>query len=161
MSEKKEQIKEEENKVESIKEEELENIAADIALPCATQNEIDINNAKDLISNGVKIVAEGANMPTDAEALKAICDAGIIFMPGKAANAGGVATSGLEMAQNAQGLSWSFEKVDEELHNIMKNIYKNCSETAKELNCPGNFIVGANVAGFKRVAEAMMAQGAV
>lgn len=136
-------------------------IAADIALPCATQNEINADNANDMVKNGVKIVAEGANMPTDAEALKVLLDNNIVFMPGKAANAGGVATSGLEMAQNAQGLSWSFEKVDEELHNIMKNIYKNCSETAKELNCPGNFVVGANVAGFKRVAEAMMAQGAV
>ncbi len=136
-------------------------IPADIALPCATQNEISDEDAKNLVKNGVKIVAEGANMPSTAEAVRIFEENDITFMPGKAANAGGVATSGLEMAQNSQGLSWSFEKVDSELQNIMKNIFTNVKTTAEEIDDPNNFVAGANIAGFKRVADAMIFQGIV
>ncbi|MDO5328602.1 MAG: NADP-specific glutamate dehydrogenase [Coriobacteriia bacterium] len=136
-------------------------VACDIALPCATQNELDIDNAKALVKNGVQLVAEGANMPTTLEATKFIQDNGVVFMPGKAANAGGVATSGLEMSQNSERLSWTFDEVDNKLHSIMKNIYKASSEAAEEVGQKDNFVVGANIAGFRKVANAMIAQGVV
>ena len=133
--------------------------ACDIALPCATQNELDGASAEVLIKNGVKAVAEGANMPSTPEAVAAFHKAGVLFAPAKASNAGGVATSGLEMSQNSIRLSWTFEETDEKLHDIMRNIYRNCAEAAKEVGCEGDLVVGANVAGFKKVAEAMIAQG--
>ena len=135
------------------------NVACDIALPCATQNELDGASAEVLIKNGVKAVAEGANMPSTPEAVAAFHKAGVLFAPAKASNAGGVATSGLEMSQNSIRLSWTFEETDEKLHDIMRNIYRNCAEAAKEVGCEGDLVVGANVAGFKKVAEAMIAQG--
>ena len=135
------------------------NVACDIALPCATQNELDGVSAEILIKNGVKAVAEGANMPSTPEAVAAFHKAGVLFAPAKASNAGGVATSGLEMSQNSIRLSWTFEETDEKLHDIMRNIYRNCAEAAKEVGCEGDLVVGANVAGFKKVAEAMIAQG--
>lgn len=134
-------------------------VPCDIALPCATQNELDGPSAEALIKNGVFAVAEGANMPSTPEAVAAFQNAGILFAPAKASNAGGVATSGLEMSQNSIRLSWTFEETDEKLHNIMKNIYKNCAEAAKEIGRDGDLVSGANVAGFKKVAEAMIAQG--
>ncbi len=135
------------------------NVPCDIALPCATQNELDGEGAAALIKNGVIAVAEGANMPCTPEAVEAFHKNNILFGPAKAANAGGVATSGLEMSQNSIRLSWTFEETDEKLHDIMKNIYKSCAEAAKEVGQEGNLVVGANVAGFKKVAEAMIAQG--
>ena len=135
------------------------NVACDIALPCATQNELDGASAEVLIKNGVKAVAEGANMPSTPEAVAAFHKAGVLFAPAKASNAGGVATSGLEMSQNSIRLSWTFEETDEKLHDIMRTIYRNCAEAAKEVGCEGDLVVGANVAGFKKVAEAMIAQG--
>ena len=134
-------------------------VPADIALPCATQNELNGEDAETLIKNGVIAVAEGANMPSTPEAVIAFQKAGVLFAPAKASNAGGVATSGLEMSQNSIRLSWTFEEVDEKLHDIMRNIYKNCAEAAEEVGMPGNLVVGANVAGFKKVADAMIAQG--
>ncbi|MBQ3080138.1 MAG: NADP-specific glutamate dehydrogenase [Clostridia bacterium] len=134
-------------------------VPCDIALPCATQNELDEAGAKALIANGVIAVAEGANMPSTPEAIEAFQSANILFGPAKAANAGGVATSGLEMTQNSIRLSWSFEEVDEKLHGIMKSIYKNAAEAAKEYGCEGNLVAGANIAGFLKVAEAMKWQG--
>jgi len=134
-------------------------IPCDIALPCATQNEIDLESAQALINNGVKYVCEGANMPCTLEATNAFLSAGIPFGPAKAANAGGVATSGLEMSQNSQRLSWTFEEVDEKLQGIMKNIYAAAAAAAEEAGQPGNLVVGANVAGFLKVAEAMLWQG--
>ena len=134
-------------------------VKCDIALPCATQNELDEEGAKALIANGVMCVCEGANMPSTPEAIAAFQNAGVLFGPAKAANAGGVATSGLEMTQNSIRLSWTFEEVDEKLHGIMKSIYKNASEAAKTYGCPGNLVAGANIAGFLRVAEAMLWQG--
>jgi glutamate dehydrogenase (NADP+) len=134
-------------------------VPADIALPCATQNELNGEDAELLIKNGVIAVAEGANMPSTPEAVAAFQKAGVLFAPAKASNAGGVATSGLEMSQNSMRLSWTFEETDEKLHNIMKNIYKNCAAAAEEVGMPGNLVVGANVAGFKKVADAMIAQG--
>ena len=131
----------------------------DIALPCATQNELDLDNAKDLVANGVKFVAEGANMPTTPDATLYFQQNGVYFAPGKAANAGGVATSALEMCQNSARLSWTFEEVDEKLHGIMKNIYKNAAASAKEYGDPDNLVMGANIAGFQKIADAMMAQG--
>mgnify|MGYP005769388629 FL=1 len=131
----------------------------DIALPCATQNELDLDDAKALIANGVKFVAEGANMPSTPEAVEAFLQAGVYFGPAKAANAGGVAVSGLEMSQNSIRLSWTFEEVDSRLHEIMKNIYKNSAEAAAKYGCEGNLVAGANIAGFLKVAEAMIAQG--
>ena len=131
----------------------------DIALPCATQNELDLDDAKALIANGVKFVAEGANMPSTPEAVEAFQQAGVYFGPAKAANAGGVAVSGLEMSQNSIRLSWTFEEVDSRLHEIMKNIYKNSAEAAAKYGCEGNLVAGANIAGFLKVAEAMIAQG--
>lgn len=134
-------------------------IPADIALPCATQNELNGEDAEMLIKNGVIAVAEGANMPSTPEAVIAFQNAGVLFAPAKASNAGGVATSGLEMCQNSMRISWTFEETDEKLHNIMRNIYKNCAAAAEEVGMPGNLVVGANVAGFKKVADAMIAQG--
>lgn len=133
----------------------------DVALPCATQNELDENDAKELVKNGCMAVAEGANMPSTLEATKVFLDNKILFAPGKAANAGGVATSALEMSQNSERLSWTFEEVDSKLNGIMKNIYFNMSDAAKEYNAEGNYVVGANAAGFLKVADAMMAQGIV
>ena len=134
-------------------------IKCDIALPCATQNDIDEDSAKKLLANGVSCVVEGANMPCTPEAIAAFQAAGIMFGPAKAANAGGVATSGLEMTQNSERIYWSAEEVDEKLHSIMKNIYKACEEAAEEAGKPGNLAVGANVAGFLKVADAMVWQG--
>lgn len=131
----------------------------DIALPCATQNELHLEDAKALVANGCFAVAEGANMPTTLEATKYLQENGIIFAPGKAANAGGVATSGLEMSQNSERLSWSFEEVDEKLQGIMVNICHNMVDAAKKYGFEGNYVVGANVAGFEKVADAMIAQG--
>ncbi len=134
-------------------------VPCDIALPCATQNELDLEGAEALIRNGVKYVAEGANMPCTLEATAAFQNAKIPFGPAKAANAGGVATSGLEMSQNSQRLSWTFEEVDEKLHQIMKNIYASAAAAAEEVEQPGNLVVGANIAGFLKVADAMIWQG--
>nr|WP_251179304.1 NADP-specific glutamate dehydrogenase [Adlercreutzia agrestimuris] len=136
-------------------------VKVDIALPCATQNELLIDDAKQLVANGAKIVAEGANMPTTMDATDYLMENGVVFMPGKAANAGGVATSGLEMSQNSERLSWTFEEVDEKLHGIMKNIYHAADDAAKEYGVEGNYVMGANIAGFKKLADAMMAQGIV
>lgn len=134
-------------------------VPCDIALPCATQNELDAEGALALVKNGVMAVAEGANMPSTPEAIEVFKSAGILFAPAKASNAGGVATSGLEMSQNSIRLSWSFEEVDERLHGIMKNIYKNASEAAEQYGHRGDLVVGANIAGFSKVAEAMLWQG--
>ena len=134
-------------------------VKCDIALPCATQNEIDEESAKALIANGVKCVCEGANMPSTPQAIAAFQKAKILFGPAKAANAGGVATSGLEMTQNSERIYWSAEEVDEKLHSIMINIYNSCESAAKEAGKPGNLVVGANVAGFLKVADAMLWQG--
>ena len=136
-------------------------VPCDIALPCATQNELDGDSAKALISNGVIAVAEGANMPSTPEAVHEFLSAGVLFAPAKAANAGGVATSGLEMSQNSQRLSWTLEEVDARLREIMENIYKNASGAAREYGMEGNLVAGANIAGFIKVADAMLAQGAV
>ncbi len=134
-------------------------IPCDVALPCATQNELLEDDAKLLVANGCKAVCEGANMPTTIEATKILQQGGVMFVPGKAANAGGVATSALEMSQNSERLSWSFEEVDEKLHGIMKNIYKNISSTAKKYGMEGNYVAGANIAGFEKVVDAMLAHG--
>ena len=136
-------------------------IPCDIALPCATQNEIDGESAKILVKNGCKVVSEGANMPSTPEAIDTYLSNGLLYGPAKAANAGGVATSGLEMSQNSIRLSWSFEEVDEKLHNIMRSIFKACDENAKKYGLSGNYMAGANIAGFLKVAEAMKAQGNV
>ncbi|MDE7348450.1 MAG: NADP-specific glutamate dehydrogenase, partial [Clostridia bacterium] len=136
-------------------------VKCDIALPCATQNELDADAAKKLIANGVMLVGEGANMPTTLEATKLFIENGIIFLPGKAANAGGVATSALEMAQSSSRLFWTFEKVDSELQHIMINIFRNIDTAAQTYGFDGNYVVGANIAGFLKVADAMMAQGIV
>ena len=137
------------------------NVKCDIALPCATQNEIDLNDAKIIVENGTFAVGEGANMPCTNEAEQYFLEKGILLAPSKAANAGGVATSALEMTQNSMRLSWSFEEVDEKLHGIMVNIFKNTRDAAKEYGFEGNYLVGANIAGFIKVADAMMAQGIV
>ncbi len=136
-------------------------VACDIALPCATQNELNEADALTLIKNGCIAVAEGANMPSTAEAAEVFIKNKVLFAPGKAANAGGVATSALEMSQNSTRSSWTFEKVDSELKNIMVNIYNNMASAAKEYGAEDNFVVGANIAGFIKVADAMMAQGIV
>lgn len=136
-------------------------IPCDIALPCATQNEIDTESANTLVVNGVKAVGEGANMPSTIEAAHVLLENGVLYAPGKAANAGGVAVSSLEMAQNSMRLSWTFEKVDQKLHEIMHNIYLSSTEAANEYGHPGNLLVGANIAGFKKVAQAMISQGVV
>ena len=134
-------------------------IKCDIALPCATQNEIDLESAEALLANGVMAVAEGANMPSTPEAIEAFLNAGILFGPAKAANAGGVATSGLEMSQNSERLSWTFEEVDAKLKGIMVNIFHNAFNAAKEYGHEGNLVAGANIAGFLKVADAMKWQG--
>jgi len=139
----------------------LWDIKADCAFPSATQNEINGKDAKNLIKNGVKLVAEGANMPSTNEAIKLYLEAGILFGPAKAANAGGVATSGLEMAQNAIRIPWTRDEVDYRLHDIMIAIHRNCYDTAASYGMPGNYVVGANIAGFLKVANAMMDQGLV
>ena len=136
-------------------------IPCDIALPCATQNEINKESAEILVKNGCFAVAEGANMPSTPEAIEVYLSNGILYGPAKAANAGGVATSGLEMSQNSERLSWTFEEVDGKLKNIMKNIFKSCDEAAKEYGMAGNYMAGANIAGFLKGAEAMKAQGCV
>ena len=133
----------------------------DVALPCATQNELLIDDAKALVANGCFAVAEGANMPTSLEATKYLQESGVLFCPGKAANAGGVATSALEMSQNSMRLSWTFEEVDQKLQGIMVNIFRNLDAAAKQYGMEGNYVVGANIAGFLKVAEAMTAQGIV
>ena len=134
-------------------------VKCDVALPCATQNELLEDDAKRLIANGVIAVAEGANMPTTLEATKLLQEAGVLFAPGKAANAGGVATSALEMSQNSMRLSWTFEEVDQKLQGIMVNIFNNIASAAKKYGFDGNYVVGANIAGFEKVADAMIAQG--
>ena len=136
-------------------------VKCDIALPCATQNELHLEDAKQLVANGCIAVAEGANMPTTMEATEYLQANGILFAPGKASNAGGVATSALEMSQNSERLSWSFEEVDAKLKNIMVNICHNAADAAKRYGCEGNYVVGANIAGFEKVAAAMEAQGIV
>jgi len=136
-------------------------VKVDIALPCATQNELDLDDAKALVANGVKAVAEGANMPTTIEATQYFQENKVLFICGKASNAGGVATSALEMSQNSERLSWSFEEVDGKLKGIMENIFKNVDEAAKKYGKDGDYVAGANIAGFLKVAEAMKAQGIV
>ena len=136
-------------------------IPCDIALPCATQNELLLEDAQKLIQNGVKLVAEGANMPCSLDAVEAFQQAGVLYAPGKAANAGGVATSGLEMCQNAMKYSWSAQEVDEKLHDIMVGIFHDAYNASKEYGMEGNLLAGANIAGFVKVADAMMAQGIV
>ena len=136
-------------------------VKCDIAFPCATQNELNLEDAKMLVANGCKVVAEGANMPTTLEATNYLIEQGIFFCPGKAANAGGVATSALEMSQNSMRLSWTFEEVDAKLHAIMVNISKNVSSAAAQYGFKDNFVIGANIAGFVKVADAMLAQGVV
>ncbi len=134
-------------------------VKCDVALPCATQNELDLEDAKILVANGCKAVAEGANMPTTYEATEYFIENNILFAPGKAANAGGVATSALEMSQNSERLSWTFEEVDSKLKSIMVNIFHNMDDAAKRYGKEGNYVVGANIAGFEKVADAMLAQG--
>ena len=134
-------------------------VKVDIALPCATQNELNIDDAKALVANGVVAVAEGANMPTTLDATKYLQENNVLFCPGKASNAGGVATSALEMSQNSERLSWTFEEVDGKLQQIMVNIFHNLDDAAKRYNMEGNYVAGANIAGFEKVAEAMLAQG--
>lgn len=134
-------------------------VPCEIALPCATQNELLLEDAEKLIANGVKVVAEGANMPCSLDAVAAFQKAGVLYAPGKAANAGGVATSGLEMCQNAMKYSWSAQEVDQKLHDIMVNIFHNTYNAAKEYGKEGNLLAGANIAGFEKIAQAMMAQG--
>ena len=136
-------------------------VPCDIALPCARENTLLLEDAEKLVANGCKIVGEGANMPTTLDATKYLQDNGVAFFPGKAANAGGVATSGLEMSQNAGHISWTFEEVDSKLESIMRGIYHACDDAAKEFGMEGNYVAGANIAGFLKVANAMMAQGVV
>ena len=136
-------------------------VKCDVALPCATQNELLLEDAKTLVQNGCFAVAEGANMPTTMDATKYLQEHGVLFCPGKASNAGGVATSALEMTQNSERLSWSFEEVDAKLKTIMVNIFHNLDAAAKEYGMPGNYVAGANIAGFLKVANAMQAQGIV
>ncbi len=136
-------------------------LPCDIALPCATQNELDLDSAKALVSNGCFAVAEGANMPTTPEAIHYFQQNKLLYAPGKASNAGGVACSGLEMSQNSMRYSWTFEEVDAKLKDIMTSIFHTVDETAREYGAEGNYVVGANIAGFIKVAEAMQAQGIV
>lgn len=136
-------------------------VPCDIALPCATQNELDEQAARSLVENGVTVVAEGANMPCTSEAIDVFLENGVLFGPAQAVNAGGVAVSALEMAQNSSRMVWTFEQVDQQLHNIMKNIYKNCLQASEEYGHPGNLVIGANIYGFKRVADTMIAQGVI
>jgi glutamate dehydrogenase (NADP+) len=139
----------------------LWNIKAECAFPCATQNELNAKDANNLVKNGIKVVGEGANMPVTIEGINIFLDNGVNYAPGKATNAGGVATSGLEMTQNYMGTSWTAQEVDAKLLGIMKNIHDNCLAAAKEYGRPGNYLVGANIAGFLKVARAMQAQGVV
>ncbi|HEX7529131.1 MAG TPA: glutamate dehydrogenase, partial [Thermoanaerobaculia bacterium] len=139
----------------------LWNIKADCAFPSATQNEINGKDAANLLRNGIKVVSEAANMPTMLDGVHQFVDAGILYAPGKAANAGGVATSGLEMSQNSMRYAWTREEVDQRLRIIMKSIHKACTETADRFGCPGNYVNGANIAGFLKVADSMMDQGLV
>jgi len=139
----------------------LWDIKADCAFPSATQNEINAKDAKNLIKNGCKLVSEGANMPSTLEATNLFLEAGLLYGPAKAANAGGVATSGLEMSQNSMRLSWTREEVDDRLHKIMIAIHKNCYETAEKYGKPGNLVVGANIGGFLKIADSMLDQGLV
>ena len=134
-------------------------VKVDIALPCATQNELNLDDAKTLVANGVFAVAEGANMPTTLEATEYFQNNGVLFCPGKASNAGGVATSALEMSQNSERLSWTFEEVDSKLKNIMVNIFHNLDDASKKYGMEGNYVAGANIAGFEKVVDAMLAQG--
>ena len=136
-------------------------VKVDLALPCATQNELLLEDAKALAANGCTAVAEGANMPTTLEATEYLQENGVLFAPGKAANAGGVATSALEMSQNSERLSWTFEEVDAKLQGIMVNICHNMADAAKRYGYEKNYVVGANIAGFEKVVEAMLAQGVV
>ncbi|GAB2458146.1 NADP-specific glutamate dehydrogenase [Xylanimonas ulmi] len=136
-------------------------VPTDVALPCATQNELDESHAKQLVANGVVAVAEGANMPTTPQAVALLQEAGVLFAPGKAANAGGVATSALEMQQNASRDAWSFDYTEERLRQIMTRIHDQCVETAEEYGTPGNYVLGANIAGFTKVADAMIALGVI
>ena len=136
-------------------------VKCDIALPCATQNELPLEGAKALVANGCKYVVEGANMPTTLDATSYLMENGVLFMPGKAANAGGVATSALEMSQNSMRLSWTREEVDEKLHNIMIDIFHKADDAAKRYDMEDNYVVGANIAGFEKVVDAMKAQGIV
>ena len=136
-------------------------VKCDIALPCATQNELNEEDAKTLVANGCYAVGEGANMPSTLEAIDVFQKANVLFAPAKAANAGGVAVSALEMSQNSMRLSWTFEEVDARLKGIMENIYANIAKAAKEYGMENNFVAGANIAGFMKVADAMMAQGIV
>ena len=135
------------------------NIKCDVYLPCATQNELSLDGAKALVANGCKYVVEGANMPTTLDATSYLMENGVLFMPGKAANAGGVATSALEMSQNSMRLSWTAEEVDEKLHNIIINIFHKADDAAKRYGMEDNYVAGANIAGFEKVVDAMMAQG--
>ena len=137
------------------------NIKCDVYLPCATQNELGLDAVKTLVANGCKYVVEGANMPTTLDATNYLMENGILFMPGKAANAGGVATSALEMSQNSMRMSWSAQEVDEKLHTIMRDIFKKVDEAAKRYDLTDNYVVGANIAGFEKVVDAMKAQGIV
>jgi glutamate dehydrogenase (NADP+) len=139
----------------------LWNVKADCAFPCATQNEVHGNDAGNLVKNGVILLAEGANMPTTIDGINVLIDNGVMYSPGKASNAGGVATSGLEMTQNFMGTHWTREEVDKKLHGIMKEIHHTSLAAAKEYGKPGNYMVGANIAGFLRVAKAMQAQGVI
>lgn len=136
-------------------------VPCEAALPCATQNELNGKDAKKLLQNGCIAVAEGANMPSTPEAIRLFLESGIAYGPGKAANAGGVATSALEMQQNASRDSWTFEHTEQRLHEIMKNIHRNCYETADEFGAPGNYVTGANIAGFLKVSQAMEAMGLI
>jgi glutamate dehydrogenase (NADP+) len=139
----------------------LWNHKATAAFPSATQNEINAHDAQNLLKNGVTVISEGANMPTTPEGVKLFLDAKVLYAPGKAANAGGVAVSGLEMSQNSMRLPWTREEVDNRLHLIMKNIHRTCVETAERFGTPGNYVNGANIGGFLKVADAMMDQGLV
>ena len=136
-------------------------IPCDIALPCATQNELHLEDAKALVANGCKVVAEGANMPTTLEATKYLQDNGVVFGPAKAANAGGVAVSALEMSQNSERLHWTFDEVDNKLETIMQNIFKQIEDSCNKYELGNDYVAGANIAGFEKVAEAMQAQGIV
>ncbi|MBQ2754002.1 MAG: NADP-specific glutamate dehydrogenase, partial [Clostridia bacterium] len=136
-------------------------VKADVLMPCATQNEVGIEEAKKIVANGIKYYIEVANMPTTNEAVEYLVSNGVVVAPSKAVNAGGVAVSALEMSQNSERLAWTAEEVDEKLHRIMVNIFNNANNAAKEYGMEGNLIAGANIAGFLKVAEAMMAQGIV
>jgi len=136
-------------------------VKADVALPCATQNELNGDDARELVKNGCMCVCEGANMPTNLDGVKVFLESKILYSPGKASNAGGVATSGLEMSQNSMRLPWPKEEVDQRLHQIMKSIHHTCLRTAEKYNAPGNYVIGANIAGFLKVADAMLDQGLV